>query len=375
MTFGIFGVAFAARPVGALFFGSYGDRHGRRNTLAIVVLLMALATTLVGVLPTYASIGVGAPLLLVLLRLLQGFSAGGEFGGATAFLAEYAPDGKRGLYACWQGFTQGVAALAVAGLGATLTATLAEGSFESSGWRIPFLLAAPLGLAGLYVRLRLEETPHFRALASSEKVPSAPLREMVSANGRALLTAIGLIVAWTVSIYTFVIYMPTYLTETLGLPFGSSLTVNVIGLVVHSAVIPPLAILSDRIGRRPIVLAGSIGVIVLTYPGYLLMSGGSLALIIPVQIVLATLVACFAGPLPAALSELFSTRVRYSGLSLAYSIGVGIFGGLAPIIATALLSGTGSDVAVAFYPIGAAVLTLIAALVMVETAREPLRDV
>jgi MHS family proline/betaine transporter-like MFS transporter len=178
-SFAIFGVAFGVRPLGALFFGSYGDRHGRRNTLVAVVLLISLATTLVGVLPTYASVGLAAPILLLLMRLLQGFSAGGEFGGATSILAEFAPAHRRGFYGSWQGFTQGLAPLCVAVIGAILATGLSEEDFQGWGWRIPFLLAAPLGLAGLLLRLRLEETPEFRRLRDRDEVPQAPIREMV----------------------------------------------------------------------------------------------------------------------------------------------------------------------------------------------------
>jgi MHS family proline/betaine transporter-like MFS transporter len=373
--FAIFGVAFGVRPLGALFFGSYGDRHGRRNTLVAVVLLISLATALVGVLPTYASIGLAAPVLLLLMRLLQGFSAGGEFGGATSILAEFAPAHRRGFYGSWQGFTQGLAPLVVAVMGWLLAAGLSEEDFQGWGWRIPFLMAAPLGIAGLFLRLRLEETPEFRRLREREEVPQAPVREMVRNHRGSILRGIGLIVGWTTSIYTFIIYMPTYLTETLGLSFGRSLLVNAIGLVVHTAVIPFIAILSDRVGRRPPVIAGALATLLLAYPGYALMGTGSLPVIIAVQIVFGLCVACFASVLPAALSELFPTRTRYSGLSLTYSLGVGIFGGLAPIVSTLLLNATGDDRAVAYYVTGGGLVALLTVLFAVrETAHTPLAE-
>ena len=373
-SFAIFGVAFGVRPLGALFFGSYGDRHGRRNTLVAVVLLISGATALVGVLPTYATLGIAAPILLLLLRLLQGFSAGGEFGGATSILAEFAPAHRRGFYGSWQGFTQGLAPLCVAVIGAILATTMSEQDFEGWGWRIPFLLAAPLGLAGLFLRLRLDETPEFKRLREREEVPQAPIREMVKSHPWSIVRGIGLIVGWTTSIYTFIIYMPTYLTETLGLSFGQSLLVNAIGLVVHTAVIPFIAILSDRVGRRPPVMVGALATMLLAYPGYSLMGTGSLPIIIAVQIVFGLCVACFASVLPAALSELFPTRTRYSGLSLTYSLGVGIFGGLAPIVSMLLLNSTGDDRAVAYYVTAGALVALLTVTFAVrETAHEPLQ--
>ena len=373
--FGIFGVAFVVRPLGALFFGSYGDRHGRRNTLVAVVVLISTATALVGVLPTYASVGLVAPVLLLLLRVLQGFSAGGEFGGATAILAEFAPAHRRGFYGSWQGFTQGLAPLLVALMGALLAGGLSEEDFESWGWRVPFLFAAPLGLVGLFLRLRLDETPEFRRLREHEEVPQAPIREMLRSHRGSVLRGIGLIVGWTTSIYTFIIYMPTYLTETLGLSFGQSLLVNAIGLVVHTAVIPFIAIASDRVGRRPPVIAGALATLLLAYPGYALMGTGSLPVITGVQIVFGLCVACFASVLPAALSELFPTRTRYSGLALTYSLGVGIFGGLAPIVSTLLLKATGDDRAVAYYVTGGGLVALLTVLFAVrETAHEPLAE-
>jgi MHS family proline/betaine transporter-like MFS transporter len=374
-TFAVFAVAFFMRPVGAFVFGHYGDTIGRRNTLAAAVIMMGIATLMIGVLPSYAQIGVLAPILLVVARLLQGFSAGGEWSGSAAFMVEYAPENKRGLYGSWQQVSIVAGLLVGSGMGGLLGTVLSEDALNAWGWRIPFILGMVVALVGLYLRLRVEDTPAFRIIEEKEEITEAPVKESFTAHWRESLTAIGFTVAWTVAYYILLTYMPTYVSETLGIPLTQALLSNAIGLVVLMALIPFTAALSDRIGRKPLLIAFSALIALLTYPLFLLASTQVLAFIVLAQVLFGVIISLFSGPGPAALVEMFPTNVRYSALGVSYNIAVAAFGGTAPFIATYLISRTGSNFSPGFYLIAAAVVTLIVVSTMKETYREPLREV
>jgi MHS family proline/betaine transporter-like MFS transporter len=374
-TFAVFAVAFFMRPVGAFVFGHYGDTVGRRNTLAAAIILMGIATLTIGVLPSYAQIGVLAPILLVGARLLQGFSAGGEWSGSAAFMVEYAPENRRGLYGSWQQFSIVAGLLVGSGMGALLGAVLSEDALNAWGWRIPFILGMVVALVGLYLRLRIEDTPAFRIIEEKEEVTEAPVKESFTAHGGESITAIGFTVAWTVAYYILLTYMPTYVSQTLGLPLTQALLSNAIGLVVLMTLIPFTAALSDSIGRKPLLIAFSVLIAVFTYPLFLLASTKVLFLIVVAQVLFSLIISLFSGPRPASLVEMFPTNVRYSALGVSYNIAVAAFGGTAPFIATYLISRTGSNLAPTFYLIVAAVITLFFVSRMKETYREPLREV
>jgi MHS family proline/betaine transporter-like MFS transporter len=374
-TFAVFAVAFFMRPVGAFVFGHYGDTIGRRNTLAAAVIMMGIATLMIGVLPSYGQIGVLAPILLVVARLLQGFSAGGEWSGSAAFMVEYAPENKRGLYGSWQQVSIVAGLLVGSAMGGLLGTVLSEDALNAWGWRIPFILGMVVALVGLYLRLRVEDTPAFRIIEEKEEITEAPVKESFTAHWRESLTAIGFTVAWTVAYYILLTYMPTYVSETLGIPLTQALLSNAIGLVVLMALIPFTAALSDRIGRKPLLIAFSALIALLTYPLFLLASTQVLAFIVLAQVLFGVIISLFSGPGPAALVEMFPTNVRYSALGVSYNIAVAAFGGTAPFIATYLISRTGSNFSPGFYLIAAAVVTLIVVSTMKETYREPLREV
>jgi MHS family proline/betaine transporter-like MFS transporter len=374
-TFAVFAVAFFMRPVGAFVFGHFGDTVGRRNTLAAAIILMGLATLMIGVLPTYEQIGVLAPILLVVARLLQGFSAGGEWSGSAAFMVEYAPANRRGLYGSWQQFSIVVGLLVGSAMGGLLGAVLSEDALNAWGWRIPFILGMVVALVGLYLRLRVEDTPAFRVIEEKDEVTNAPVKESFTAHGGESLTAIGFTVAWTVAYYILLTYMPTFVSETLGLPLSQALLSNAIGLVVLAVLIPFTAALSDRIGRKPLLIGFSALIALLTYPLFLLASTRVLALIVVAQVIFGVIISLFSGPGPAALVEMFPTNVRYSALGVSYNLAVAAFGGTAPFIATYLISRTGNNLAPGIYLIVAAVITLIVVSRMKETYREPLREV
>ena len=374
-TIAVFAVAFFMRPVGAFVFGHYGDTIGRRNTLAAAIILMGIATLIIGLLPSYAQIGVLAPILLVGARLLQGFSAGGEWSGSAAFMVEYAPENRRALYGSWQQFSIVAGLLVGSGMGALLGAVLSEDALNAWGWRIPFILGMVVALVGLYLRLRVEDTPAFRIIEEKDEVTEAPVKESFTAHRGESITAIGFTVAWTVAYYILLTYMPTYVSQTLGLPLTQALLSNAIGLVVLMTLIPFTASISDRIGRKPLLITFSVLIAVLTYPLFLLASTKALFLIVLAQVLFGLIISLFSGPGPAALVEMFPTNVRYSALGVSYNLAVAAFGGTAPFIATYLISQTGSNLAPTFYLIVAAVITLVFVSRMKETYREPLREV
>jgi MHS family proline/betaine transporter-like MFS transporter len=371
-TFAVFAAAFFARPLGGLFFGPLGDRVGRQRVLAIVILLMSGSTFLIGLLPSYQQIGVLAPILLVVLRCLQGFSAGGEYGGGAAFLAEYAPDERRGFIVSFLVWSVIIGFLLGSTTATVLSAVIPEAGMNAWGWRIPFLLAGPLGLIGLYIRLRLEDTPEFRALQESGGVAQSPLRETIVENWVPILQIAGLVVIHNIGFYTVFTYLPTYFSTELGFSSTASYFSITVAGIVALILIPPLGALSDRVGRRPLLIASCVLFAVLTYPLFLLMNTGNLAAAILAHVALAVMEAIFVCASLAAGAELFVTRVRYGGFSIGYNFSVAIFGGTAPYIATFLVANTGNPLSPAYYVIFGAVVTLATVLTMRESARAPL---
>lgn len=371
-TFAIFAAAFFMRPLGGFFFGPLADRIGRKRVLAIVVVLMSLSTLGIGLVPSYDSIGVAAPALLVLLRCVQGFSAGGEYGSGACFLAEFAPTRHRGLVVAFLVWSVVVGFLLGSVTVTALEAILSEEAMNAYGWRIPFLIAGVLGVVGLYIRLRLRDTPEFERLRDSGEVAESPLREAVRTAWRPILQIIGLVIVHNVGFYVVFTYLPTYFTKTLGFTKTDAFVSITVASVVALLLILPLAALSDRIGRKPLLIAGAVGFAVFAYPLFALFNAGSLGAAIGAHAGLAALEAVFVSASLAAGTELFATRVRSTGYSIGYNVSVALFGGTAPYVATWLTDRTGNAVAPAYYVIVAAVVTLATVLTMRETANRPL---
>ncbi|MCX2929731.1 MFS transporter [Mycobacterium sp. CVI_P3] len=373
-TFAIFAAAFFMRPLGGFFFGPLGDRIGRQRVLALVILLMSGSTLAIGLLPTYAAAGVLSPLGLLLLRCLQGFSAGGEYGGGACYLAEFSADRRRGVvvgFLVWSamvGFLLGSLTVTL------LAAALPDGAMESYGWRIPFLLAAPLGLVGLYIRLRLEDTPAFTELSDTEGVAESPLREAVTTAWQPIVQVIGLMIIHNIGFYVVFTYLPTYFIKTLHFSKTASFVSITTATVVALVLILPLAALSDRIGRRPLLIGGAAGFAVLAYPAFLLLNSGTLVAAVLAHCLLAAVEAVFVSVSLVAAAELFATRVRYSGLSIGYNVSVAVFGGTTPYVVTLLSARTGNDYAAAIYIVIAAVVSLATVLTLRETAAKPLQS-
>ncbi|MEB6537818.1 MFS transporter [Serratia plymuthica] len=366
LTYAAFALAFFCRPIGAVIFGRIGDRIGRRPTLIAVLLLMTLATALIGVMPTYASIGVAAPLLLTLLRMFQGLFAGGEFGGAVSLMTEFAPKGKRGLYGAWQSLTVAFGLLAGAGLVALLAALLTPEQLHDWGWRIPFLLALPMGAVALWLRLKLQETPTFKqAQQSGGETAQAP---EVKLGGvlKTILIGIGRMMGWSAAGYTFLVVMPSYLQTSLHATFQQALVATVLANVGFALTILPAGILSDKLGRKGVMLAAVIAVILFTFPLlHLLQNPQSSLLAKGIAVLIAgAVVGMLAGPGPAMLAEMFPTKVRYTGLGLAYSLSNAVFSGSAGLIITGLIKQTGNLDIPAYYVVATSVVSLFALMTL-----------
>ena len=369
--FAVFGVGFVMRPVGSILFGVYGDRFGRRLALSAVIFLMAFSTVAIGLLPTYAQAGVLAPILLVVFRLLQGLSAGGEWGGSTSYIVEYAQEGRRGFIGSWQqvgsGFLLGSLSAAL------LSSSLSPDAFISWGWRVPFLLGIFVGVLGAYLRWRLNDTPKFTEIAQHGEVAKAPLMEAFTTYRREALTIFGLTLHNTVAYYIAIIYVTSYIVSVAKLAPSSALWIGTSCLLVFVILIPIWGALSDRIGRKPLLMFSCGGYIILAYPLFMMASSGSATLALIAQMVMIVFLSFFSGACPAVYSELLPTRVRYTALSIGYNIAVAVFGGFAPFIATWLIGVTGSNLAPSYYLIAAATITFLVVLRIPETAFRPLR--
>ncbi|WP_230093048.1 glycine betaine/L-proline transporter ProP [Streptomyces olivaceus] len=373
-TFGAFAAAFLVRPLGGVVFGPLGDRVGRQKVLALTMIMMAAGTFAIGLIPSYATIGVWAPVLLLVARLVQGFSTGGEYAGASTFIAEYAPDKRRGFLGSWLEFGTLAGYIGGAGLVTLMTALLSDGDLMSWGWRIPFLIAGPMGVIGLYLRMRLEETPAFAAeLEKAETArPKVPLREMVTGQWRALLLCVGLVLVFNVTDYMLLSYMPSYLTSELEYDETHGLLVVLAVMALMMVVQPFAGALTDRVGRRPVIAAGCAGFLLLSVPALLLIRQGSLAAVGLGLAALGLLLVCFTASMPSALPALFPTRVRYGSLSIGFNVSVSLFGGTTPLVVTALIGATGNMMMPAYYMMAAAVVGGAAVWYMTESAGRPL---
>ncbi|MGO2703920.1 MFS transporter [Pseudomonas helleri] len=377
-TFAVFALSFIVRPIGGLVWGHFGDKYGRRSALAWSILIMTVSTFCIGLLPGYNHIGLWAPALLLLIRLVQGFSASGEYAGASAFLAEYAPQGKRGFYtsivpaSTAAGLLFG--AIFVAGLHALMTVE----NLHDWGWRLPFLLAAPFGLVGRYIRVSLQDSPKFlemeKRLEAKECATHAPIRELLTVHRRAVVIGIGVTCLNAVAFYLLLSYMPTYLSTEMGMSESDSFIASTVSLATYIGLIFLMGKLSDRYGRKTMLVAASVLFLLLTFPLFGMLGNPSLVVILMIQIAFGAILAMNDGTLPCFLAEIFPTRVRFSGFAFSFNIANAVFGGTAPFIATWLIQLTGNKMAPAWYLLAAAAVALIAMLASRETAYKALQD-
>ena len=372
--FATYAVGFFARPLGGVVFGHFGDKLGRKAMLVTTLMIMGVATCLIGLLPTYAQVGPLAPVLLVLLRFIQGFGVGGEWGGAVLMAVEHGHARRRGFYASWVQAGVPVGLLLANGV-FHIFSSLPEKDFLAWGWRVPFLLGGLLLGVGMFIRLRILESPLFTQAQAAQPAPKLPILAALTLHPRNVAIAMGARFAENAYFYIFTVFVLTYVTTKFGLPKSTALNAVLVGSVVQLVAIPCFGALSDRVGRRPVYLGGAVFLALFAFPFFWLVDTRS-----PVWITVAIVVglvghAAMYGPQAAFFSELFSTRVRYTGASLGYQLASPFAGGLAPLIATALLKWTDGDPwPVATYLVGMALITLVAVWCAAETFRTELGD-
>jgi metabolite-proton symporter len=369
LAFTTYAVGFIARPLGGLIFGHYGDRIGRKNVLVVTLLLMGIATFLIGLMPTYAIIGVWAPILLVALRFLQGLGLGGEWGGAVLMTLESGGPNRRGLNASWPQVGVPLGLLLANGILSLMGVLTDEPGFLSWGWRVPFLLSGLLVLVGLWIRMTIAESPLFREVEESHTKAGAPILEVLRHYPKQVLLAVGARVGVDVAFYTFVLFITTYVATYLKLPRNYALNAVLIAAAVQVLLIPFFGNLSDRLARRPVYLAGAIGAAIWVFVFFAMLDTGQFALIVLATVVALILHAAMYGPQAAFISEMFPTRVRYTGASMGYQLAGIIGGALAPIISVALLDRFDTSIAVSVYAVIMLLITIICVLLAPETSK------
>lgn len=371
-SFATFAVGFLFRPIGALVIGYYGDRFGRRKALVVTVGLMACATGITGLIPSYAAIGLWAPILLVICRMFQGFSTGGEWGGAAAFLVEHAPAGRRGLIGSFQQAATAIGAMGATFSAAILSSSMSSENFFSWGWRVPFLIGFVLGPIGYYLRTRVAETPAFQRAVETQAIKRMPIAEALSAHGGMFLAGFGLSIIGCVINYVFLVFLPSFASQTLKIDLSYALWSTALAGTLYLVLTPIVGHYSDRVGRKPMLFACSLLAVIMAYPLFLFLATyPSFWGMLVVQAIAQAVLTLYTGVISTILSEMFPTNIRYTALSVSYGFAVAIFGGFAPYISTFLVRITGDVLAPSYYVIAAGIVSGIAVLFVRERHRAP----
>jgi MFS transporter, MHS family, proline/betaine transporter len=364
LAFGTFGASYLIRPLGALVLGAYADRAGRKAALSVSIFLMTIGTLLMAIVPTYASIGAFAPAGILIARLIQGFSVGGEFGGSTAFLVEHGSE-RKGFFASFQWAGQGLAAVLASLFGVGLTTILTPEQVGDWGWRLPYFFGLLIGPIGFYIRRHADETPEFLAAEPTR----TPVRELVLGQWNRILLGIGIAIVSNSSNY-LILYMPTYAVTQLNLPGSSGFIATLLGGVILAVGSPIIGHWSDMVGRTGIMLAAAALFLISAYPAFLIVTRyASLPILIAVVCWLSFVKTTYSGVLPSLMAEIFPSRTRCSGMALSYNISVPIFGGFAPLISTALIELTGNNLAPSFYLMATALASFCVLLIVRSTLR------
>jgi MHS family shikimate/dehydroshikimate transporter-like MFS transporter len=373
-SFSTFAVGFVARPLGSIFAGHYGDRIGRKSMLVLTLSIAGASTFLMGLLPSYGTIGILAPILLVTLRFAQGFSFGGEYAGAVLMVAEYAPPERRGFLS---GFVPAGSpvGLMLATLTVLLVSLLPEEQFLAWGWRLPFLFSIVLVIVGLFIRLKILDTPAFRQVRETHTEARMPIVDVIRTNPGRVLMAAGISLGFTALLYIVIVWILSYGVGTLGLPRETLLVGTLIGSVVQAVTLLGFSALSDRVGRRPVITGGALASAALAYPFFWLLETGSTGLVILAMTVILVAGGAVYGPLAVMLAELFGTRLRYSGASIGYQLGATIGGGFSPLIATALVAWAGgASWAVALFVLVVSIVAAVCTYLLAETVRSDMLE-
>ena len=353
----IFFAGFIVRPLGGVFFGHIGDRFGRRISLAIGIFTMAVPTAGIGFLPSYEHIGLAAPIILTIIRLIQGFALGGEFSGCIAYIVEHSPPEKRGLAGSASFVSMCLGMLLGVGVANLFKFMLSEEDLVSWGWRIPFIAGLFIGLVGLYIRMHLSESPIYKAAKAKGFLSRTPLKDTILVYWRELLMAIAVYINVTAPFYTTTVYIKLYMDK-LGYGQHQSSMITSIILITMTAVFPISAYISDKIGRKPVIVGASVALILTIYPIFLALCSMDYTLAILSQILFSAILGIYMGPVPTILVELFPTRVRFTGVAVSYNLSAAIFGGTVPMIGTALYQFTGNELALSYYLTALAMICL-----------------
>lgn len=377
---GTFSVPFIIRPLGGMFFGALGDRYGRQKILAMTIILMTLSTFCIGLIPSYATIGFWAPVLLLIAKMVQGFSVGGEYTGASIFVAEYSPDRKRGFLGSWLDFGSLTGFVCGAGIVVVLTTILGQEAFNEWGWRIPFFMALPLGLVGLYLRHALEETPAFQKHVDSleqgskqglSEGPSVPFKDIARKHWRNLISCIGIVITTNVAYYMLLTYVPSYLTHNLHYSEDRGVLIIVVIMLAMLFVQPMMGLLSDKFGRKPFIIIGSTAMVLLSIPSFMLITSDSVVALFFGLLIQAVILNCLIGVMASTLPALFPTEVRYSALAGTYNIAI-LIAGITPTLTAWLVEVTGNLYMPAWYLMVIGVIGVITGVTVRETANKPL---
>lgn len=377
-TFAVFALSFLLRPIGAIFWGSMGDKKGRKWALSTSIFLMTGATFCIGLLPGYLTIGLAAPIMLLLLRMVQGFSASGEYAGAATFLAEYAPKDNRGVYCSLVPASTAVGLLVGSTFATIMYSVLPTEAVNDWGWRIPFLLAGPLGLIAHYIRTKLEDSPTYQEMQKAiDKTDDSnhPIRDLFRHHSKELFISFGACVLNAVGFYVVLTYLPVYLETAVGMDPSQSSLITTISLIVYVAFIFGSGHLSDKFGRKKMLIIACVSFIVLTVPAFMLLNTADFFIVLAVELVLCLALTINDGTLSSYLTETFPTAVRYTGFALSFNMANAIFGGSASFISTALIAATGSNLAPAWYMVGVSCLALVAMILSHEHTGKDLADV
>lgn len=366
LTFALFAAGFVIRPLGGILFGQIGDRLGRRMALVIGILMMAIPTAGIGFLPSYEMIGVAAPIILVIIRLLQGFALGGEFSGCIAYIVEYAPHGKRGLAGSMSFVSMCIGMLMGVGVAKMFSYCLSQEQLFEWGWRVPFILGLLIGLVGLYIRSHLAESPIYKAAKEAGCLSRTPLRDVFTKYLPQLLIATCIYINVTAPFYTTTVFMKHFM-QNLGYSENQGSTICGIILVTMILFFPISAYVSDKIGRKPVIMMSSILLILCIYPVFLALTSMNYNMAIFSQVIFAAIIGLYMGPVPTLLVELFPTKVRFTGVAISYNLSAAIFGGTAPMIGTALYQFTGNNMVFGYYLMGLAVFCLLVIFLYKET--------
>ncbi len=372
-TFGAFAAGFLMRPIGSLLYGYFGDKYGRKTPLVFSVILMGLPTTVLGLVPTFKTIGLWAPVILIVVRLLQGLSVGGEYAGSAAFMTEHAGAGRRGLYGSIASTAVIIGMLLASGLGAILSACLTHQQLSAWGWRIPFLLGIVVAYTGYIMRRKMSESPVYQEIKSKHETSKSPVIDAFKLESASILKSIGIVWMSAVGIYTLFIFMPTYLTKYLHYSLHDALMFSTINMVTFGVFTIIMGVVCDKVGRKRLQIIACILLILFLWPLYLLMVRHNIASLLIAQFLMTVIISIFVGPLMTILAELFRTKVRYTAMSIGYNVGFAVFGGTAPLVATALIMYFNSVIAPCFYIIFSAIITLITLMFVKESAFDKLR--